>query len=84
MNRRIKKHLVSDRKKPWRWYSIIAMGLALSIQLTWLELPDEMKKSLPPGFLPKATMLVVALGIVGRFIKQFPEDSEKDDAGKER
>lgn len=83
MNRKIKKHLISDRKKPWRWYSIIAMAIALSLQLTWLELPDEMKKSLPPGFLPKVTMVVVALGFIGRFIKQFPEDGEDGD-NKER
>lgn len=68
--------LVSDWKSAWKFYSTRAMSLALIAQSVWLGLPAEMRESIPPKWMALATIAMLVLGILGRFIKQSPTDHD--------
>ena len=62
--------LVEDAKKAWRWISVQAMVAAGAIQGAWMFIPDDMKDSLPKGLVSGATIVLLALGVAGRLVKQ--------------
>lgn len=62
--------LVDDARRAWRWISVQAMVVAGAIQGAWLFIPEDMKDSLPPGLVSKATIALLALGVAGRLVKQ--------------
>lgn len=62
--------LVTEWKQAWRWISVQAMVLAGSIQGAWVFIPEDMKTSIPHGLVQGVTVALLALGVVGRVVKQ--------------
>lgn len=65
-----KPKLVEDWKQSWKWFSTQAMALAVAIQGAWMFIPEDMKQSLPKDLIGYATMALLALGVIGRVVKQ--------------
>lgn len=65
-----KVQLVEDWRKAWRWFSVNAMVLAAAIQGAWLQIPDDMKASIPPALVSYSTIALLVLGVLGRLLKQ--------------
>ena len=62
--------LVSDYRRVWRYYSTQAMAIAATVQLTWAQLPDDMRASVPPHIVSYATGALLVLGVIGRLVDQ--------------
>lgn len=62
--------LVDDWKRAWRWFCMHAMAAALAIQGAWLAIPQDMQQFLHPEVTHAITAILLALGIVGRLVKQ--------------
>lgn len=62
--------LVPDWKKAWRWHSNRAMGAIAAMPLVWVSLPADLKKTVPPEWLPWIAAVVAVAGIVGRLMDQ--------------
>lgn len=62
--------LVEDAKKAWSWFSVQAMAIAITIQGTWELIPKDMRESIPTQYVSWLTMGLLAMGIVGRLVKQ--------------
>ncbi|WP_062560379.1 hypothetical protein [Paracoccus aminovorans] len=62
--------LVSDWRRVWRYYSTQAMAIAATVQLTWAQLPDDMRASVPPHIVSYATGALLVLGVIGRLVDQ--------------
>ena len=62
--------LVSDWRRVWRYYSTQAMAVAATVQLTWAQLPDDMRASVPPHLVSYATGALLVLGVIGRLVDQ--------------
>jgi len=65
--------IVPDIKRAYRWFSVQAMVLATAIQGAWLIIPDDMKSSIPHGYVTAVTMALLVLGVAGRLVKQEPK-----------
>ena len=74
----MKLQLVEDWRKAWRWFSVNAMVLAAAIQGAWLQIPEDMKASIPPQLLQYATIVLLVFGVAGRLIKQGVEDGKQN------
>lgn len=61
---------VENARNAWRWFSVQAMALAVALQVTWANLPPEMKASIPPQWVTYGTVALMVLGIVGRLVAQ--------------
>lgn len=68
MMRRFK--LVDNARNAWRWVSMQAMTAAIAVQGAWMFIPADMKSSIPPNVVQYATLALLALGVVGRLVKQ--------------
>lgn len=62
--------LVKNWKSCLKWFSVQAMVLAGAIQTTWMNLPDDMKMTVPEAWVSTTTVVLMVLGVVGRVIKQ--------------
>lgn len=62
--------LVSNARQGWKWVSVQSMAAAMAVQGTWVALPDDMKASLPDWAVSAATMALLVLGTIGRFVDQ--------------
>ena len=62
--------LVDNPTQAWRWISMNMMALGVATQLVWAALPDDMRESLPRSCVQWMTIAILAIGIVGRMIKQ--------------
>lgn len=62
--------LVDDWRRAWRWFSMQCMTLAGVVQGAWAAMPDDMRDSVPPNAVTILTISLLALGIVGRLVKQ--------------
>lgn len=71
----MKLELVDDFKDCWKWLSTQCMTLAAAIQGAWLYIPDDMKQDLPHNILTGATIFLLALGVIGRLVKQGKTDA---------
>lgn len=73
----MKLELRPDWKHAWRWISMNCMTLALSIQGSWLAIPQDMRDKLPNHVASIATAVLLVLGILGSFVKQAPPKKAK-------
>lgn len=62
--------LVADWKKAWRWFSVQAMALSGAIQLTWVNIPSDLKSSIPDVAVTYAAVGLAVFGIIGRIVDQ--------------
>ncbi len=69
--------LIDNVSSSWKLYSMQAMAAATTLQGLWMMLPDDLKSSVPPSFVQWLTLVILALGMVGRLVKQT-EDVPND------
>jgi hypothetical protein len=62
--------LVDDAKQAGRWLSVQSMVVAGAVQGAWLFLPEDLKASIPPNVVQGITLALLAIGVVGRLVKQ--------------
>ena len=62
--------LIDEWNKAWRMVSMQAMVAAGAVQLAWESLPPSLLASVPPDVVKYVTLVLLALGIVGRLVKQ--------------
>lgn len=62
--------LVDDWKKAWKWFSVHALILAGILPTVWLELPSDLKSTIPPGTMSAITAVIAACGVIGRLVSQ--------------
>jgi hypothetical protein len=65
--------LVNNARAAWRWYSMQAMAVAGALQGAWLALGD-MQSRVPAEAVDALTIAILASGIVGRLVKQTPDE----------
>jgi len=76
-----KLELVEDWRKYWRFWSVqlAAVGTVITgifvafpdaALSAWAILPHELKSSIPPQYMPLIGVVVFALSIVARLVKQ--------------
>lgn len=75
----MKIQLIENWRKAWTWFSVHAMLLAAAIQGAWLQIPEDMKSSIPPQYVQYATLALLAFGVAGRLIKQSSSEGANDD-----
>ena len=61
---------VEGARKAWRWWSVQAMALAVAIQAGWQAMPEDLAARLPDGWVTGLSIVVLALGIIGRLVRQ--------------
>ncbi|MES2042098.1 MAG: hypothetical protein V4495_30150 [Pseudomonadota bacterium] len=61
---------IDEVGQAWRMLSVQAMSAAIAIQGAWVGMPDDMKSSISPQWVHYLTMGLLALGVVGRLVKQ--------------
>ncbi len=62
--------LVSDWRQAWRYYSTQVMAFAATVQLTWAQLPDDLKAPVPSHWVSYGTAALLAAGVMGRLVSQ--------------
>lgn len=62
--------LVRDWRHTWKYFSTQAMALGAAVQVTWVNLPDDMKAHIPSDWVAYATTLLLSIGVMGRMISQ--------------
>ncbi len=72
--------LVDNWKQCWKWLSLHCMISATTIQALvaaikegWISIPDDLKSLVPHNLATIITIILLALGIIGRFINQTPD-----------
>lgn len=73
--------LVSDWKQAYKWFSTQAMVGAISLQATWVNLPPDLKHSIPDKYVTYFTIAIMVFGVVGRLVDQGrgrPEGNAED------
>lgn len=74
-----KLKLVENWREGWRWVSVQCMGGAIALQGAWLFIPDDMKSGIHPDVIRWCAYGLLAIGFVGRFVKQEPPACPPDD-----
>ncbi|MCV2870620.1 hypothetical protein OEW28_18565 [Defluviimonas sp. WL0002] len=67
--------LVDDAGRAWRWFSMQSMAAASALQITWLNLPPDLKAEMPPSLVPWLTVAILIAGGLGRMVKQGGTDA---------
>lgn len=62
--------LVEDWKDCYKWMSVNCMVVAGSIQGAWVYIPDDLRASVPQKLVTAITIGLLALGVIGRLLKQ--------------
>jgi hypothetical protein len=62
--------LIDEWTKAWRMLSVQAMTLAGALQGAWVAVPDDLRSQVPSGLVHWITIGLLALGLVGRVVKQ--------------
>ena len=62
--------LIDNATKAWRMFSVQAMTIANAALGSWLMLPDKLQSAIPVGYVVAFAMLMLALGTIGRLVKQ--------------
>lgn len=66
--------LIPNWKKCWRMFSQQAFIVAGALQGVWLILDETQKQNIPDNWVNIITLTVVALGFIGRLVKQKKVD----------
>lgn len=66
---------VEDAKRSWTWISMQAMALAGALQGAWMYIPEDLKVQVPTNVVHYVTLAILALGIIGRVVKQGTQDA---------
>lgn len=67
--------VVRDWRHIWTYFSTQAMALAVTAQVAWANIPPDLRDAVPREWVAYGTAGLLALGIVGRFVKQKDMDS---------
>jgi ABC-type uncharacterized transport system permease subunit len=77
--------LIENANNAWKMFSVQAMAIAgslqfldLAIRFSWASIPEEMRSSLPTGWVQCITVVLMVLGIIGRLVQQWPKDVNKN------
>lgn len=62
--------LVDNAKNAWKWFSVQALAISGAMPLVWLNIPDEMRNTIPPDYVMLATCVMAVLGLIGRVVDQ--------------
>lgn len=62
----MKRKLVDDWNKAWKWASVRFMAIAAAIQGAWMFIPEDMRNSIPHDMLQQITVALLILGLIGR------------------
>lgn len=62
--------LVNDAGRAWRWFSMWALAAQGAAGAAWLSVPDDLRQTIPSEWLAAAAIVLTALGVVGRMVKQ--------------
>lgn len=61
---------IDEARHFWRMFSVQAMTAAGAIQGAWMYVPDDMKTTLGHRLVSGLTIVLLALGVIGRLVKQ--------------
>jgi hypothetical protein len=70
--------LVEGWRNAHKWMSTNCMALAAALQGAWIYVPPDLKANLPAHMLNAVTIVLLALGVVGRMFKQVTPDAPDD------
>lgn len=73
-------NLIPDWRRAWRFFSVQAMAWATAIQVTWMSIPEAMRTTLPETIVHWVTVMLLVLGILGRVVKQPPQEADDGSA----
>jgi hypothetical protein len=62
--------LIDEWRKAWRMLCMQSMTAAVALQGAWLEAPADMKAQVPAEYVHYLTIALIALGMLGRMVKQ--------------
>jgi len=62
--------LVPNARQSWRWFSVQAMTVAAALQGAWMAVPDDLKARAPDDLANALTVVILALGVIGRLVPQ--------------
>lgn len=68
--------LIDEWKQAWRWFSVQANLLSVSMTGAYLALPEKMQDVLPSKYVLGAAALITVLGTIGRLVKQTPAEGD--------
>lgn len=68
--KRPKIHLVDDWKNAWKWISMNCMVIAAALQGAWIYIPEDLRDNVPPDVINLLTVSLLAMGVLGRLVKQ--------------
>lgn len=66
----MKRRLIDEWRSAWKWMSVNCMALVVAIQLTWVNMPDDMKAALPDNAVHWSSLALLVLGVAGRVTQQ--------------
>ena len=68
--------LIDNWRQAWRFVSVQAMALALTLQGEWINLPDDQRAHIPDKVALSITAGILVLGLIGRLFQQRGADGE--------
>ena len=68
--------LIDNWRQAWRFVSVQAMALALTLQGVWINLPDDLRAHIPDKVALSVTAGILVLGLIGRQFQQRGADGE--------
>lgn len=57
-------------KQSWRWFSMHALALQTAATLAWLQVPDDLRNSIPKEWQVGIAITIFVAGWIGRVIQQ--------------
>jgi hypothetical protein len=80
-----KTHLqmVDGWRRCWRWFSMQAYALAISLQVGWATLHEDMRESVPGWLVFSLTIAILVAGALGRLVEQTPKEKRTPADGQD-
>lgn len=69
----MKRQLIEEWRSAWKWMSVNCMALVVAIQLTWVNMPPDLKSALPDGLVNYVSIGLLVLGVFGRVTTKAPQ-----------